>query len=249
MRKFLLASLASVAAGAASAADLGVPYSKAPALMPPAFSWTGCYIGTQSGAGAGHTKWTDVDVPGDIDTLGRGRTATTDQTGMVYGGQIGCDYQIPGTTFFGGPLVIGLQGQLSASSVASTEMDSFNAAWALRNQIDWYASVTGRAGLALDRFLPYVKGGVAWDHNKIEIENSGFTLGTPSLTRTGWTIGTGIEWAFNPAWSIFFETNYYDFSGQNSSLPGNPGPPNGPFHINTSQTFETFVIGLNWRFR
>jgi outer membrane immunogenic protein len=251
MRKLLSASLASVAviaAGAAGAADLSAPYVKSPPIMPPPFSWTGCYIGTQSGVGTGHTKWQDVNVPGDIDGLGFGRTATTDQSGAVYGGQLGCDYQFGGPTFFGGPIVLGLQGQFSGSTVSSTEIDQFNATWALRNQIDWYGSVTGRAGVAVDRFLPYVKGGVAWDHNKIEIENSGFTLGTPSLTRTGWTIGSGLEWAFAPSWSIFFETDYYDFSGQNSPLPGNAGSNNGPFQINTKQTFETFTIGLNWRF-
>jgi outer membrane immunogenic protein len=252
MRKFLSVSLASVAViaagSAAGAADLGAPYVKAPPMMPPAFSWTGCYIGGQSGEGTGHTKWQDVNVPGDIDTLGQGRTATTDQSGAVYGGQVGCDYQFGAFPLLGGPIVLGLQGQFSGSTVASTEIDQFNATWSLRNQIDWYASVTGRAGVALDRFLPYVKGGVAWDHNKIDIENSGFTLGTPSLTRTGWTVGSGLEWAFAPSWSIFIETDYFDFSGQNTALPGNAGIGNGPFSINTKQTFETFTIGMNWRF-
>jgi len=254
MRKFLSTSLASVAviaAGSAGAADLGAPYTKAPSPVPPAFSWTGCYIGTQSGLGSGHTKWKDVNVPGDIDGLSFGRTATTDQTGAVYGGQVGCDYQF-GQAFFGGPIVLGLQGQFSGSTIASTSQDQFNAPWTLQNQIDWYGSVTGRVGIAVDRFLPYIRGGVAWDHNKIEIENSGFTLGTPSATRTGWTIGGGLEWAFVPNWSVFFETDYYDFSGQNGQsvgFPGNAGSGNGPFIINTKQTMETFTVGLNWRFR
>ena len=250
MQKILLASLTSVAviaAGAAGAADLGTPYSKAPFSAPPAFSWTGCYIGTQSGIGSGHTKWKDVNVPGDIDGHGFGRTATTDQTGGVYGGQVGCDYQF-GQTYFGGPLVLGVQGQFSGSTIASTDQDQFNAPWSLHDKIDWYASVTGRVGIAIDRFLPYVKAGAAWDHNKIDIENSGFTLGTPTTTRTGWTIGGGLEWAFAPSWSVFFETDYYDFSGKNVSLPGNAGSMNGPFIINTKQTVETAVVGLNWRF-
>jgi outer membrane immunogenic protein len=254
MRKFLSASLASVAviaAGSAGAADLGTPYMKAPPPVPPAFSWTGCYVGTQSGLGSGHTKWQDATVPGDIDGHGFGRTATTDQTGAVYGGQVGCDYQF-GQPFFGGPVVLGLQGQFSGSTIASTSQDQFNAPWTLQDKIDWYASVTGRVGIAVDRFLPYIRGGVAWDRNKLEIENTGFTLGTPSTTRTGWTIGGGIEWAFVPNWSVFFETDYYDFSGQNGQsvgFPGNAGSGNGPFIINTKQTLETFIVGINWRFR
>ena len=255
MRRFLLASLAGVAvvgAGSAGAADLGVPYMKAPPPPPPAFSWTGCYIGTQSGLGSGHTKWQDVgplQAPGvgSIDSFGRGREAETDQTGAIFGGQIGCDYQF-GQSFFGGPIVLGLQGQFSGSDINSTEIDQFNAPWSLQNQIDWYGSITGRAGIAVDRFLPYVKGGVAWDHNKIEIENTGGTVGTPSITRTGWTIGGGLEWAFAPSWSVFFDTSYYDFSGQNVSFPGNGQVATNPFTIRTKQTLETFTVGINWRF-
>jgi len=42
----------------ASAADLGKPYTKAPPIaVPPAFSWTGFYIGVHAGA-----SWSDNDV-------------------------------------------------------------------------------------------------------------------------------------------------------------------------------------------
>lgn len=243
MKKILAGMLAGAAvltAEAAGAADLAPAY-KSP-FVPPAFSWTGCYLGAQVGLGAGHTKWTDIDVPGDIDGLGLGRTAKTDLSGQVFGGQLGCDYQ------FAGNWVVGIQGMGAGSDISGTNQDQFNAPWTLTNQVDWLATVTGRLGWSIDRVLLYVRGGAAWAHSKLEIENSGFTLGTPSVTRLGWTIGPGIEWAFAPGWSVFLEGDFYDFSNQSIAFVGNPGPPNAPFHVNNSQTLETLMVGVNFHF-
>ncbi len=252
MKKLLsgmLAGAAAIAAGSASGADLSSPYSKAPSMAPPpAFSWTGCYVGTQSGLGTGHTKWTDVDTPGDIDGTGFGNTANTDMSGAVYGGQLGCDYQ-GGSWFMGGNWVIGLQGTFQGSTITGTNQDQFNATWTLRDKIDWFGSVTGRFGTTItDRTLLYVRGGVAWVHNKLEIENSGFNLGNPSMTNIGWTIGTGIEYALSPAWSVFVESSYYDFGDKNVGFVGNLNTNNPPFTIKNSQTLETFELGVNYHF-
>jgi outer membrane immunogenic protein len=247
MKKLLsgmLAGAAVVAAGSANGADMSAPYIKTP-MPAPVFSWTGCYAGTQSGLGSGHAKWQDVDTPGDIDGLGGGRTANTDMSGAVYGGQIGCDYQ-GGPWFMGGNWVVGLQGMVSGSTVTGTNQDQFNAPWTLRDRIDWFGSVTGRFGTTItDRALLYVRGGVAWAHNKFEIENSGFNLGNPTNSQVGWTLSTGLEYALSPAWSVFVETSYYDFGSKNVGFIGNPAT-NAPFTLKASQTLETFQIGVNY---
>ncbi len=237
----MLAGTAALAAMPANGADLGVPY-RAPLAAPPVFSWTGCYAGTRSGLGTGHTTMQDKDVPGDIDAFGGFRTANTDMSGGTIGGQLGCDYQI------GPNYVIGLQAMVDYSSITGTNMDQFNSTWTLRDRVDWFGSTTARLGWTYDRFLVYGKGGFAWGHNKFEIENSGATLGTPQATRLGWTLGSGLEFAFAPSWSVFVETNYYNFGNQSVPFIGNAVVGNGPFHVNTSQTLETFEIGLNYHF-
>ena len=243
----MLASAAMLAAGSAGAADMS--YRNGP-IMPaaPAFSWSGCYAGTQSGLGAGHAKWQDVDTPGDIDGNGGGNTANTDMSGALWGGQIGCDYQ-GGPLFLGGSWVLGVQGMLAGSTVTGTNQDQFNFTWALRDRIDEVGSVTGRLGTTVtDRTLLYLRGGVAWAHNKFEIENSGFQLGAPTNTAVGWTLTTGIEYALTPNWTVFAETSYYDFGNHNVGFIGNPVTGNLPFAVKTSQTLETFQFGVNYRF-
>jgi outer membrane immunogenic protein len=242
MRKLLpkmLAGAAIAAAGAAHAADLGL-YSKVPPA--PVFSWSGCYAGGQAGLGSGHATWQDSSTPGDIDGNFLGNTAHGDLTGGVVGGQVGCDYQ------YTGPWVVGISGMVAGSDITATNMDQFNATWTLRDRVDWFGTITGRWGYAADRTLLYVRGGVAWADNRFEIENSGFNLGTPSTTRVGWTLGAGLEWAFAPRLSAFLEANYYDFGNQNIAFAGNFATANAPFTVTSTQTMETFVVGVNYHF-
>ena len=72
------------------------------------------------------------------------------------------------------------------------------------------ASVTGRLGYAWDRFLGYVKGGGAWE-NDDHFFTDAINTGTASLTRSGWTVGIGGEYAFTNFVSGFVEYDYYDF--------------------------------------
>ena len=61
-------------------------------------------------------------------------------------------------------------------------------------------AITGRAGYAVDHWLFYGKGGVAWANNKYSVTRH-VPPGTPFdfeglSMRTGWTAGAGVEWAF-----------------------------------------------------
>src|SRR5579871_5718946 len=86
MKKLLLGTAMSLAMVAgASAADL---YTKAP--PPP--SWTGCFIGANIGGG-----WSNNDVASStVSPLffpGGVAIVSANGSGIVGGGQIGCDYQ------------------------------------------------------------------------------------------------------------------------------------------------------------
>ena len=55
------------------------------------------------------------------------------------------------------------------------------------------------------------------------VVNFGVTcdFGSASKTRTGWTIGGGVEWRFAPQWSAFLEGNYYDYGNNNRTITTN----------------------------
>src|SRR5215471_19245606 len=92
MKKLFLAgtALLTLSAGSAMAADLSRPapapvLTKAPPLAPP-FSWTGCYIG-----GNGGGIWTHTEVSQPVTGVSEG---SVDFSGGVFGGQVGCNYQV-----------------------------------------------------------------------------------------------------------------------------------------------------------
>ncbi len=80
------------------------------------------------------------------------------------------------------------------------------------------ASIRGRVGYAWDRVLIYATGGVAFAELNAHLQT---ILGYDSVsnTRTGWTIGGGIEYAISNNWSVRAEYRYAQFG--HSTLVGN----------------------------
>ena len=198
MKKYLLASVAAlglVAAGAASAADL--PSRKgpvaAPVYMPPAFSWTGFYVGANAGYGWGNVNangWANV---GDLD-------------GFVGGGQIGYNYQM-------GQFVLGLEADLQGA-----DLSSGNNLGLLNVKTDYFGTVRARVGVAFDRFMPYITGGWAYGNVKTSIPTLAFS--SDRSHTGGWTVGGGVEYAFTNNLIGGVEYLYVDLGEKNIAGAG-----------------------------
>ena len=250
MKKFLLAGVASIAllAGApAQAADLGTrpTYKAPPAVVPvPLFTWTGCYIGAHIGGGWGRKDWSNAPPVHNID-FDDSRTVHDDVSGILGGGQIGCDYQ------FAPNWVVGIEGSGSASGISGGVTDPFGGGKSLHARTDWLASVTARVGWAWDRWLIYAKGGVAWAGDKYHAFDANECCGgyafDASETRTGWTAGGGVAWAFAPNWSAFLEYDFYGLGGRNVAFSVPPAR-GGIFHAHITEDINVVKFGINWRF-
>ncbi|MGO9358288.1 MAG: outer membrane protein [Xanthobacteraceae bacterium] len=237
-------ALALTVAGPALAADL-TPYPvKAPFVE--RFTWTGCYLGGHVG-GAFESR--DATDPAALieNNLGGASTGTTtahvSPSGLTLGGQIGCDYQ------FSPNWVAGIEGAASAGYMKGTTNVALNTgdSEALTIKTDLMTAVTARLGYAMDHWLFYAKGGVAWTNDKYSI--TGTFLGTPFDAeglgnRVGWTAGAGVEWAFAQDWSARLEYDYYDFGTQAVNMidAGN----NYMGLVNYRQTTQTVKLGLNF---
>ncbi len=238
MKRVLLATVAIAALGSASAlaADLPQrPAYKAPVVMAPAPTWTGCYIGGNIGGAFGHASATSPDIGGEISSNG---------SGFAGGGQIGCDYQ------FAGPWVIGFRNMYdwTSNKRSGTLVDTAGDTFVANFNNQWFDTLTGRLGYAVaPSWLLYFQGGAAWGHTSTNITFDGVQVGQTSKTRTGWTIGGGAEWMFAPQWSVFLEANYMDFGSRNASLdPVTTGCV--VCTVNAKATETTVLVGVNYRF-
>jgi outer membrane immunogenic protein len=197
---------------AVAAADLAV---KAPPMLAAPFSWTGVYLGVHGGYG-----WTTTD----------GLKANG---GFGPGGQIGYNFQT-------GNFVFGIEADIAASDISQTidDVDDFGNPFTATFRNNALASLRGRAGIAYDTWLFYGTAGGGWGHNKLSVDIGSLTLSSAAW-QSGWSAGTGVEWAFAPNWSAKLEYVHYglgsaDFFG---FLPSG--------HID----IDTVKIGVNYHFR
>ena len=239
MKQILLRSiaLAALLPPAASAADLPQrpTYKAEPVMMAPAPTWTGCYIGGNIGGAFGNAS---VSGPAGGEVSGNG-------SGFAGGGQVGCDYQ------FSGGWVIGFRDMFDGTSnkksgtfatgPLSGDVANFN------NQ--WFDTLTARLGYAVvPNWLLYFQGGGAWAHTSTNVTAAGLQIGQTSNTRTGWTIGGGVEWMFAPHWSAFLEGNYMDFGTQSGTAVTPIGVCAVGCSINAKATESNVLVGVNYRF-
>ncbi|CAL8973684.1 hypothetical protein RHODGE_RHODGE_00883 [Rhodoplanes serenus] len=246
MKKILLATVAAVGmVGAASAADLSARMPvKAPPVIAPVFSWTGCYVGGfVGGAWAGE----DVSAYDRNGVFGVGSWGYKTDSSVIGGGTLGCNWQPVGSQF-----VLGLEGEIGYMSLEGSAYDpvSFGTAFPLYSSTkvgDWYGMVTGRLGFAWDRALLYVKGGAAFVDVETAIVQPGAFAASTSETKATWTVGGGIEYALDFNWSIKAE---YMYIGLNETYTVS-GPVVGGGIANWDHDvpgIHTAKVGINYRF-
>ncbi len=211
-RQILLASVGVLAiAGSAFAADLP-SRAPPPAYLPPPpiFSWSGLYIGGQIGYAWGSDPIDVVDFTGLPPAF-----FNTEPTGVIGGAHVGYNLQIA-------QWVVGLEGTVDGSSLTGTRTSATGITMTTRAETQ--GSIRARIGIAFDRVLIYGTGGAAFAGiTNRYTDTAGITgiIGTSetdSKTRSGWTVGGGLEYAITNNWSIRAEYRYSDF-GRSPDFP------------------------------
>ncbi len=200
MKRLVLAGLGALAVvtmmGAANAADLPRRHAmpaKAPAYEAP-YNWTGFYVGINGGGGFGRSDFSAPFPTGSFDT-----------SGALVGGTIGYNIQM-------GQTVFGLEGDIDWSNIRGS---AACAGTTCETRNNWLGTVRGRLGYAFNRFMPYVTGGLAVG----DIKSSIAGVGDAEETKTGWTVGGGVEAAIAGPWTAKVEYLYVDL-GRGASVLG-----------------------------
>jgi outer membrane immunogenic protein len=267
-----VAAIAALFGTVAFAADAVFP---PPSLPPQGWSFTGCYIGANAGAGWGNSNfnWTNINQSsaafstGAATVLPQAADASLDRAGFIGGGQAGCNYQ-PGW------LVVGIEGDFDymglsvgqdAVSLGNTNGgpstivpgnigESFST--------DWLSTVRARLGIATGAWFYYATGGLAIAQASFSDRLCFPAAGTPTCnaasssgTHEGWVAGAGIEWKLAPAWSTKFEflyadlgTTSYDSTATIATTGGAANFPNATITHTHSFNEDIIRIGVNYQF-
>jgi outer membrane immunogenic protein len=244
-RLHLLSTVSALAlAGSAFAADM--PVKAPPPVVVVAPSWTGFYVGGHGGIGWLRHKQTITSGAGNVCSLAvlgnpPFETCSIEDTGAVAGGQIG--YLLQYQQF-----VIGIEADGSWTGLnKSASFASFPGFQGVFDaKVEWLTSVRGRLGVAVNDWLFYGTGGVAWAS-----VNEGWQAPFgPALnarlnkTISGWVAGGGIEKMFGRNWSVRAEYLYY---GLRSTTNVVTVPNFGTYSTAFRNDVSVVRLGINFR--
>jgi len=250
--------------------DSGIRIAPVPGMLvkapppPPAttWSWAGLYLGGHVGGALNIAKFSDpfgTPISGDI----------VRSPGFLGGGQIGYNWQAPGSRWiFGVEADASLMSSDGSNVCFATSAAIVNTNCRVRPRAT--GAFTGRVGYAFGpdgRTLLYGKAGVAWAHDTIGMDlNVGginpasaaapLLSNSQSVTLWGGTVGVGVERALTPAWSVKVEYDYVDLGHSNIANLGNvsilPLPPFtigvvAPGTSSVSQNIQEVKVGLNYK--
>ena len=263
MRILLLACVASLALGMGYTLAADLPTKAQRPAAEPAPSWDGFYVGGSVGMRISDSDWNTTGIraapsaPDRVTATGHFGNASVRgglyagfniQRGFwVYGleGDVGSANNterhlgIPGATPLGGPAVI-----------YDPSLDS------TRIRLGWDASIRARVGmLMMPTVLLYATGGAAFQDIKASATcnpngTAGFCVATHtetvSTTRTGWTVGAGIEAILGANWTGRLEYRFADFGTFNhTSFAATPADQViAGIKVNT----HTVAVGLAYKF-
>jgi len=229
----------------ACAADLSSRVAPLP-VMPVAYNWAGFYVGANGGY-----AWATTDT--SATNLGNGSfdgTNSHNLNGGFGGGQIGYN-------FFPFPhFLLGFEGDgdwADLTNNTTTCRDASNCSNS-DGKDNWFSTARVRMGYVLDDWLFYGTGGFAWVGTQntrtivVAPANLSVLVGQAaslSATRTGWTLGGGVEYGFWRNWSVNVEYRYMQFNYNDNYLYSLPIAAR---QIGAQQSVNTVRVGLNYHF-
>lgn len=208
------------------------------ASAPTAFDWTGFYVGVDGGYDWAKSEWHNTAINGDYFVY--------DPKGWTLGGHVGVNKQM-------NSFVLGIEGDLNYGNVENNNGNFYDSAGVFqggyigKSNVNWQGSGRVRVGLAADRVMPYITGGIAIADYDYGWANGGATYSANKMM-TGWTAGAGIEFAVNDRLSVRAQYLYADYGAFNhgaySDDQGVPGY--APYKVDL--TTSTATIGMSLHF-
>jgi outer membrane immunogenic protein len=245
--------------GALAGAAVALSVTYAPAQTA---NWSGFYIGGHAGYAWSHIgKSMTPDpaypvLPSFLAMMTSDFASPFSINKFIGGGQIGFNWQ-------SGTSVLGLEADVTSLGLHKQRQFTYPAMSPLPPnyidqdvKVDWMFTVRPRLGIAVERGLFYVTGGVAIAEvtatDTIFHPGSGsITItGTSSKTKAGPTIGGGFEYLFTNNWSVRGEYLYADLGHATSRAPSTkPIPfPTVNASFDTHVTVHLARFGLNYKF-
>lgn len=222
------------------AACLPAAASDALAAAPAGFVWTGGYVGIHLGYGGGRTTVTELD--GYSFSVFDDTAFKFNSNGFLGGVHAGYLWQ-------SGQLVYGLEMDFTGADIDNTVANSMipGSDESFSTSIDWFGTTRARLGYSIDRFLPFVTGGVAFGHVKSSYDDNDAGQDNHAVADdvvAGWTVGAGAQYALTDNWSLRAEYLYVDLEDSQGSFETG----GDSFRYDFDNNIHVVRLGASYRF-
>jgi outer membrane immunogenic protein len=233
--KFFFASLSAglisvpVIAADLTGADAQRPSSSQTAVADIIHDWSGGYVGVVSGGAVGEVKT----------ETGSGTNASETS---LRGGAVGV---AAGYNIQNGNMVYGVEGDVSWAKIKGDKTCQGFPSQNCYFELGWQGTARTRIGVAVDRALLYVTGGLAVAQGGGGVNPViGAAVGEDKQTYLGFATGVGAEYAMTDALSFKAEYLYTDYVSRTSPL-GTVSPLDS---YRSEPSSHMIRVGLNYRF-
>ena len=227
------------------------------------FNWSGWYVGLDVSATRHYASTNDVDGWGRGAIVGTNYVTPFFESGKTafgFGGYAGYNWQINN-------FVAGIEADVNYVGAKKTFSPAHNFFYcgpkcevSATNELNWLATLRGRAGIPIDRVLFYGTAGIALgginDHWGYGDTSQPGTMGFSDSyfkvdeVRVGFVYGGGIEFAATHNLLMRLEVLHVDFGTSNSSFTGTPNislTGYGTFTTTFKNSATIGRAGLSWR--
>jgi len=217
------------------------------------YDWTGAYVGGHVGYGWGSSHWTAHDssgpsLSGSLDFY-KGFDFSKGTGSFLGGFQAGYNTMLPSH------LVLGIEGDVSFPNTikATQQISSPSIGQASYGEmVQYFGTLRGRIGYSFHNWLIYGTGGFAWTYDQFtRAQIAGTPLGGTAApgtsesslhSRTGGTVGAGVEVPFAPNWSAKLEYLFTHFGTISVNFPV------AAQRFNSNLSINEVRLGLNYNF-
>lgn len=183
--------------------------------------WSGLYAGLNAGYGFGGDD--------DVGLIPGGNVGRLEVSGIFGGGQIGYNYQMD-------QIVFGAEADFQLSGVDDSDAGG---GFTMSSDVNYFGTLRGRAGFAIDNALIYATGGLAFAGVDYKVQGGGVNI-NDSYSKLGYAVGGGVEYAFDDNWSGKIEYLYVGLGHEDLSDVGET--------TRATPSFHSVRVGINYKF-
>ncbi|QOF71834.1 porin family protein [Aminobacter sp. SR38] len=203
-----------------------------------AIDWSGVYVGAQIGYGWGDSKLS-ASNPND--------TWEIDPGGANAGIYAGYNHQMSSG------LVVGVETEINANGVKGDGRylyrdEPWGSAdnWPAEVDLKWSGSTRLRFGYAMDRWMPFVTGGVAYAGYDVKTYDFGSIWDEGDGMLVGWTIGAGAEYAVTDNIRIRGAYLFTDYGSDSFDSHRPSGDFYDTYEIDLKTHAASLGVSFNW---